>query len=90
LTRPLTEETRKTNFPSFPSDYKRLFSFQLIDLKTKDLWSSKFEVLKIDIENLKKIKGALVANYKWTELYKCQKEEQFLFDVWNSLPEIFS
>lgn len=37
LTSPLTAETRKIHFPSFPSVDKRLFSLQLIELKTKDL-----------------------------------------------------
>ncbi|KAL4107617.1 hypothetical protein QTP88_017941 [Uroleucon formosanum] len=90
LTSPLIAETGQINFPSFPSVDKRLFSLQLIELKTKDLWSTKFENLKTDIENLEREKGFLAANHKWTELAKCQKEEQVIFDVWNSLPESFS
>ncbi|XP_050065986.1 general transcription factor II-I repeat domain-containing protein 2B-like [Aphis gossypii] len=90
LTSPLIAETGQINFPSFPSVDKRLFSLQLIELKTKDLWSTKFENLKTDIENLEREKGFLAANHKWTELAKYQKEEQVIFDVWNSLPESFS
>ncbi|XP_022166391.1 general transcription factor II-I repeat domain-containing protein 2-like [Myzus persicae] len=90
LTSPLIAETGQINFPSFPSVDKRLFSLQLIELKTKDLWSTKFENLKTDIENLEREKGFLAANHKWTELAKCQKEEKVIFDVWNSLPESFS
>jgi len=63
---------------------------QLIELKTKDIWSSKFENFKTNIENLEREKGDLATNHKWTELTKCQKEEQVIFEVWNSLPERFS
>jgi len=44
----------------------------------------------MDIENLESEKKVLTTNHKWTELVKCQKEEQVIFDVWNSLPESFS
>jgi hypothetical protein len=44
----------------------------------------------MDIENLEREKGFLAGNHKWTKLAKCQKEEQVIFDVWNSLPENFS
>jgi hypothetical protein len=26
-------------------------------------------------------------NYKWTELSNCQKEDQLIFETWNTLPE---
>lgn len=90
LTSPLIAETKQINFSSFPSVDKRLFALQLIELKNKDLWSSKFEVLKMDIENLEREKEILAANHKWTELAKCRNEETIIFDVWNSLPESFS
>ncbi|XP_025192731.1 general transcription factor II-I repeat domain-containing protein 2-like [Melanaphis sacchari] len=76
LTLPLIAETGQINFPSLPSVNNRLLALQLIELKTKDLWSTKFENLKTDIENLEREKGFLAANHKWTELAKCQKEEQ--------------
>lgn len=77
------------NFPSYPTVDKRLFPLQLKELKTKDLWPSKFKDLKIDIENLEG-KQVLAANHKWTELAKFQKEKQVIYDVWNSLTENFS
>jgi len=58
LTSPLTAETGQINFPSFPSIDKRLFSLQLIGLKTKDFWSSKFENLKKDLEKSGKGKNS--------------------------------
>jgi hypothetical protein len=41
----------------------------------------------VELENLESKKATLAMNHKWTELSNCQKEDQLIFETWNSLPD---
>ncbi|GBN29522.1 hypothetical protein AVEN_138951-1 [Araneus ventricosus] len=59
---------------------------QLLDLKTKDLWSGKFTELKSKLEELEVQK----CMHKWTALKEIPRVEALIFGAWNSLPECYS
>ncbi|KAF8788795.1 hypothetical protein HNY73_006801 [Argiope bruennichi] len=63
---------------------------QLLDLKTKDLYSDKFTKLKSKLEELEVQKGMLIAQHKWTTLKEFPRVEALIFDTWDSLPECYS
>lgn len=87
LTSSLTAEIKSINFPLFQTIDKRRFVFQLIKLKNKELWTLKFEVIKCDLQSTKRKKEILAVNHKRINSSKCQKEDQIILDVRNSLPE---
>ncbi|GBN17452.1 hypothetical protein AVEN_7109-1 [Araneus ventricosus] len=60
---------------------------QLLDLKTKDLWSGKFTELKSKLEVQKCMH---IAQYNWTALKEIPRVEALIFGAWNSLPECYS
>jgi hypothetical protein len=60
---------------------------QLLDLKSKDLWSGKFTQHKIKLEELKVQKCIHAVQNKWTALKEISRIESFIFDAWNSVPE---
>ncbi|CAG9814657.1 unnamed protein product [Phaedon cochleariae] len=62
---------------------------QLLDLKTKDLWSGKFTELKSKLEELEVKKCMHIAQHKWTALKEMPHVETLIFDAWNSLPECY-
>ncbi|GBM48616.1 hypothetical protein AVEN_178234-1 [Araneus ventricosus] len=63
---------------------------QLLDLKTKDLWSGKFTELKSKLEELEVQKCMHIAQHKWTSLKEIGRVEALIFGAWNSLPECYS
>ncbi|GBP32870.1 hypothetical protein EVAR_81658_1 [Eumeta japonica] len=63
---------------------------QLIDLKSKDLWSRKFTELKSKLEELEVQKCMYLTQQKWTALKKMPQVEALIFDAWNSLPDCYS
>ncbi|GBM49692.1 hypothetical protein AVEN_274352-1 [Araneus ventricosus] len=63
---------------------------QLLDLKTKDLWSGKFTELKSKLEELEVQKCMHNAHHKWTALKEIPRVEALIFGAWNSLPECYS
>ncbi|GBM61518.1 Glucose dehydrogenase [FAD, quinone] [Araneus ventricosus] len=62
---------------------------QLLDLKTKDLWSGKFTELKSKLEELEVQKCIHIAQHKWTALKEIPRVEALIFGAWNSLPECY-
>ncbi|GBM45623.1 hypothetical protein AVEN_204754-1 [Araneus ventricosus] len=63
---------------------------QLLDLKTKDLWSGKFTELKSKWEELEVQKCMHIAQHKWTALKEIPRVKALIFGAWNSLPECYS
>ncbi|GBL95131.1 hypothetical protein AVEN_206537-1 [Araneus ventricosus] len=63
---------------------------QLLDLKTKDLWSGKFTELKSKLEELEVQKCMHIAQHKWTALKEIPQVEALIFGAWNSLPAFYS
>ncbi|GBN83646.1 hypothetical protein AVEN_75292-1 [Araneus ventricosus] len=60
---------------------------QLLDLKTKDLWSGKFTELKSKLE----VQNCIhIAQHKWTALKEIPRVEALIFGAWNGLPECYS
>lgn len=67
------------------------YQMQLLDLKNKELWSSKFEHLCADLEILEKHKCELIVSsqYKWSALKELEKEDMMIFNTWNSIPHSY-
>ncbi|GBO36999.1 hypothetical protein AVEN_2190-1 [Araneus ventricosus] len=63
---------------------------QLLDLKTKDLWSGKFTELKSKLEELEVQKCIYIAQHKWTALKEIPRVKALIFGAWNSLTECYS
>ncbi|GBN01665.1 hypothetical protein AVEN_161734-1 [Araneus ventricosus] len=63
---------------------------QLLDLKTKYLWSGKLTELKSKLEELEVQKSMHIAQHKWTALKEVLRVEALIFGAWNSLPECYS
>ena len=63
---------------------------QLIDLKSKALWSGKFTELKSKLEELEVQKCMYVMQHKFTALKEMPRVEALIFDAWNSLPDCYS
>jgi hypothetical protein len=76
------------NFSLFNIDIGA-FEMQLLELKNKELWSSKFERLNADIENLEKNKCDLNSQQKWSALKDLEKEDMIIFNAWNSIPDSY-
>ncbi|GBN83871.1 hypothetical protein AVEN_224270-1 [Araneus ventricosus] len=57
---------------------------QLLDLKTKDLWSDKFTELKSKLEELEVQKCMHIELHKWTALKEIPRVEALIFSAWNS------
>ncbi|GBN05179.1 hypothetical protein AVEN_230515-1 [Araneus ventricosus] len=64
---PLNTNTNEINIKPFGIDAGSL-QMQLLDLKTKDLWSGKFTKLKSKLEELEVQKCMHIAQHKWTAL----------------------
>ncbi|GFS99371.1 uncharacterized protein TNCV_1601761 [Trichonephila clavipes] len=63
---------------------------QLIDLKSKALWSGTFIELKSKLEELEVQKFMYVTQQKLTALKEMPRFEALIFDAWNSLPDCCS
>ncbi|GBM96831.1 hypothetical protein AVEN_59-1 [Araneus ventricosus] len=63
---------------------------QLLDLKTRDLWSGKFTELKSKLEELEAQKCMHIVQHKRTALKEIPRVKALIFGTWNSLPECYS
>ncbi|GBN21550.1 hypothetical protein AVEN_98842-1 [Araneus ventricosus] len=89
IVNPLNTNTNEINIELFGSDAGSL-QMQLLDLKTKDLWSGKFIELKSKLEELEVQKCMHIAQHKWTALKEIPQVEALIFGAWNSLPECYN
>ena len=89
IVNPLNTNTNDINIEPFGIDAGSR-QMQLLDLKTKHLWSGKFTELKSKLEELEVQKSMHVALHKWTALKEIPRVEALIFDAWNSLPECYS
>ncbi|GBN19757.1 General transcription factor II-I repeat domain-containing protein 2A [Araneus ventricosus] len=89
IVHPLNTNTKEINIEPFGIDAGSL-QMQLLDLKTKDLWSGKFTELKSKLEELEVQKCMHIAQHKWTALKGIPQVETLIFGAWNSLPECYS
>ncbi|GBN03615.1 hypothetical protein AVEN_206126-1 [Araneus ventricosus] len=89
IVNPLNTNTNEINFEPFGLDAGSL-QMQLLDLKTKNLWSGKFTELKSKLEELEVQKCMHIAQHKWTALKEISRVEALIFGAWNSLPECYS
>ncbi|GBL96182.1 hypothetical protein AVEN_118732-1 [Araneus ventricosus] len=89
IANPLNTNTNEINIEPFGIDAGSL-QMQLLDLKTKDLWSGKFTELKSKLEELDVQKCMHIAQQKWTTLKEIPRVEALIFGAWNSLPECYS
>uniref|UniRef100_A0A0B7AUE7 Dynein heavy chain linker domain-containing protein n=1 Tax=Arion vulgaris TaxID=1028688 RepID=A0A0B7AUE7_9EUPU len=72
--------TNEINIEPFGIDAGSL-QMQLLDLKTKHLWSGKFTELKSKLEELEVQKSKHVALHKWTALKEIPRVEALIFDA---------
>ncbi|GBN08428.1 General transcription factor II-I repeat domain-containing protein 2A [Araneus ventricosus] len=89
IVNPLNTNTNEINIEPFGIDAGSL-QMQLLDLKTKDLWSGKFTELKSKLEEMEVQKCIHIAQHKWTALKEIPRVEALIFGPWNSLPECYS
>ncbi|GBM32253.1 hypothetical protein AVEN_191195-1 [Araneus ventricosus] len=89
IVNPLNTNTNEINIEPFGIDAGSL-QMQLLDLKTKDLWSGKFTELKSKLEELEVQKCMHITQHKWTALKEIPRVEALIFSAWNSLPECYS
>ncbi|GBM58662.1 hypothetical protein AVEN_251928-1 [Araneus ventricosus] len=85
----LNTNTNEINIEPFGIDAGSL-QMQLLDLKTKDLWSGKFTELKSKLEELEVQKCMHIAQHKWPALKEIPQVEALIFGAWNSLPQCYS
>ncbi|GBM45669.1 hypothetical protein AVEN_237910-1 [Araneus ventricosus] len=88
IVNPLNTNTNEINIEPFGIDAGSL-QMQLLDLKTKDLWSGKFTELKSKLDKLEVQKCMHIAQHKWTTLKEIPRVEALIFGAWNSLPECY-
>lgn len=85
---PLKINVDELNMAPFNTDAAAL-QMQLIDIKSKELWSSKFTALVDRLEEYEREKSNLISNHKWTAVKQLPKIERIIFDTWNSLPATY-
>ncbi|KAL4717985.1 hypothetical protein ACJJTC_013025 [Scirpophaga incertulas] len=88
IVNPLNINSNKIYIEPFGIDTGSL-EMQLIDLKSKALWSEKFTELKSKLEELEVQKCMYVKQQKWTALKELPRVESLIFDTWNSLPDCY-
>nr|XP_012146258.1 PREDICTED: general transcription factor II-I repeat domain-containing protein 2-like [Megachile rotundata] len=89
IVNPLNTNSNEIHIEPFGTDTASL-EMQLIDLKSKALWSGKFTELKSKLEELEVQKCMYVMQQKWTTLKELPRVEALIFDAWNSLPDCYS
>jgi hypothetical protein len=87
--KPVYATVTELNFAPFNTDIGN-FELQLLDLKNKELWSSKFERLSADLEILEKKKCEFSSQHKWSALKDLEKEDMLIFNVWNDIPDSYN
>ncbi|GFU61137.1 uncharacterized protein TNCV_763971 [Trichonephila clavipes] len=65
------------------------FEIQLLDLKNKEIWCSKFEHFCVKLEILYKKKCDLSSQQKWSALNDQEKEDMIIFNAWNSIHDSY-
>ena len=85
---PLNAMITELKFSPFGIDIGN-FEIQLQDLKNKEIWSSKFERLCLDLEILEKNKCDLCSQHKWSVLKDLEREDMIMFNAWNSIPDSY-
>ncbi|GBL88331.1 hypothetical protein AVEN_102999-1 [Araneus ventricosus] len=88
IVNPLNTNINEINIEPFGIDAGSL-QMQLLDLKTKDLWSGKFTELKSKLEELEVQKCMHIAQHKWTALKEIPRVEALIFGSRNSLKECY-
>lgn len=88
ITNPLNANVKQLNFSPFDID-RANFEIQLVDLTSKDLWSSKFVRLGTEIEELEREKCSLTSQHKQTAIKDLQEADSVIFNTWNSLPDSY-
>ncbi|GBM41577.1 hypothetical protein AVEN_215739-1 [Araneus ventricosus] len=86
IVNPLDTNTNEINIEPFGIDAGSL-QMQLLDLKTKDLWSGKFTELKSNLEGLEVQNCMHIAQHIWTALKEIPRVQALIFGAWNCLPE---
>ncbi|GFU13880.1 dimer_Tnp_hAT domain-containing protein [Trichonephila clavipes] len=71
---PLNATITELKFSPFEIDIGS-FEIQLLNLKNKEIWCSKFERLRVELEILEKKKCDLSSQHKWSALNDLEKEE---------------
>ncbi|GFT25164.1 dimer_Tnp_hAT domain-containing protein [Trichonephila clavipes] len=84
---PLNATITELKFSPFEIDIGS-FEIQLLDLKNKKIWRSKFESLCAELEILKK-KCDLGSQHKWSALNDLKKEDMIIFNAWSSIPDSY-
>ena len=85
---PLNATITELKFSPFEIDIGS-FEIQLLDLKNKEIWRSKFERLCVELEILEKKKCDLSSQRKWSALNDLEKEDMIIFNAWNSIPDSY-
>ena len=88
MLKPLEADTSTLNFSAFAGVDRA--ELELADLQDKDMWSSKFRGLATKLENLERHRSTLALQHRWTEMHDLKKQDQIVFEVWNSLPQTYS
>ncbi|XP_074854305.1 general transcription factor II-I repeat domain-containing protein 2A-like isoform X2 [Carettochelys insculpta] len=88
--KPLEADTSALNFSTFTGVDRAELELELADMQDKDMWASKFRGLVTELEDLEKQKSTLAVQQRWTEMLDLKKQDQIVFDVWNSLPDAYS
>lgn len=78
--KPLNAIVTESKFSPFNIDIGNV-EMQLLDLRNKELWRSKFERLCADIEILEKNKCELISQHKWFALKDLEKEVILIFNI---------
>lgn len=65
------------------------FEIQLLNLRNKEIWRSKFERLCVELEIFEKKKCDLSSQHKWSALNDLEKEDMIIFNAWNSIPDSY-
>jgi hypothetical protein len=55
----------------------------------KEIRSSIFERLCVDLEILEKNKCELSSQHKWSALKDLEKEDMIIFNAWNNIPDSY-
>ena len=63
------------------------FEIQLMDLKNKEVWYSKFECLSETVEKRRKCNP--ISQHKWSALNDLEKEDMSSSNTLNSIPESY-
>jgi hypothetical protein len=89
IVNPVSRNTNEINIEPFGIDAGSL-QMELLDLKTKDLWSGKFTEFKSKLEELEIQKCMHIAHHNWTAVKEFLQVEALIFSAWNSLEKYYS